>query len=283
MKNFHYHRPADLNEACSLLAGLQEAQVLAGGTDLLVDIDSGIRQASHVISLKGLEELSLIEKVDSTIFIGSGCTAHMVERSPLVRETLPELAGMVVTFASPQVRTRATVGGNICSAVACGDFPVILMALGAEVELVSSKGIRRVSLKDFFIDNRETIRRGDEILTRIVVPSKPPGAAARYEKFRRRASNSLAVVSVAAYVHLEGGKCVEARIVLGAVAPTPLMAEKASRFLEGKALTGEVIAGAAQRAKSEAKPITDVRGTREFRRDLVDVLVRRAIRKCVTA
>lgn len=281
MRDFEYHRPGDLKEACALLAELDEPQVLAGGTDLLVDIDSGIRRASHVISLSRLDELSLIEQVDSKISIGSGCTAQMVEESRLIREEFPELAGMVQMFASPQVRTRATVGGNICSAVACADFPVILMALGAGVELVSSKGVRQVALKDFFVHNRETVRRPDEILTRIFLTPMPSGASARYEKFRRRSSNSLAVASVGVYVHLERERCLEARIVLGAVAPTPLMAVKAARFLKGKAVTGEVIAGAAERAKGEAKPITDVRGTREFRRELVSVLTRRALEKCV--
>lgn len=263
------------------MAGLEEAQVVAGGTDLLVDMDAGIRRARHVISLSRLEELSRIEEVESGVSIGAGCTARRVEESPLLRKTFPELTGMVEMFASPQVRTRATVGGNICSAVACGDFPVILIALGADVELASSRGTRRLALKDFFLGNRETVRRHDEIVTRILVPLKPPGGAARYEKFRRRASNALAVASVAVYLHLDNGRCREGRVVLGAVAPTPLVAVKAGCFLEGKVITDDVIAGAAEQAKREARPITDVRGTEGFRRELVAVLTRRAIKGCL--
>jgi CO/xanthine dehydrogenase FAD-binding subunit len=147
---YEYHRPGDVKETCRLLAELPEVQVLAGGTDLLYDIEAGLRPAQHVISLQRVDELKHIEKTGNGLSIGAACTALEVQRSPLVRELFPEITEMVVKFASPQVRSRATLAGNICSAVPCGDFPVILIALGAEVELKSTKGSRSVALEDFF-------------------------------------------------------------------------------------------------------------------------------------
>ena len=263
------------------MAELPDAQVLAGGTDLLVDINTGIRQARHVISLREISELAVIEDTGEKISIGAACTAEEIASSPLVQRHFPEIVEMVPLFASPQVRTRATVGGNICGAVACSDFPVILIALGAEIELVSQNGGRMVLLKDFFVGNRKTIRRGDEILIRIMIPKKRSTSAACYLKFQRRASNSLAVASVGAFLDLKDGTCREARIVLGAVAPVPLLAEKASAALRGKCVTEEAINETAGLAREEARPITDVRGTEEFRRELVYVLTRRAIQQVV--
>lgn len=279
MKDFEYHRPTDSEELLRLMTDLPEAQVLAGGTDLLVDIDTGIRDAQHVISLKNLPELGKIEEGDGEILVGAACTANELERSPLIRKYFPEIIEMIPTFASPQVRARATVGGNICSAVACGDFPVILIALGARIELSSQDGNRTLLLGEFFVHNRKTERKENEILTRIIIPVKAPSAAVRFEKFQRRASNSLAVVSVAAFLDIQNGKCHDAKIVLGAVAPTPLIAEKASEALVGKNIDEQIITHAAELAQDEARPITDVRGTDDYRRKLVNVLVKRALTK----
>jgi len=279
LKAFDYHRPTDLNEACRLMADLPQAQVLAGGTDLLVDIDTGLRQARHVVSVSRITELRQIEQSDSKVSIGAACTAKEIQSSPLIRRHFPEITDMVPHFASPQIRARATVGGNICSAVACGDFPVILTALQAEIEVVSRRGRRIIPLKDFITGSRETVRKADEILTRILVPLKPSSAAACYLKFKRRASNSLAVASVASFVDIQNGICREARIVLGAVAPYPLPSEKAASALVGKEVEDDAIEQAASLARDDAKPITDVRGTEAYRRELVYVLTKHAL-KC---
>jgi len=278
-KEYDYHRPRDLAEACRLLAELPEAHVLAGGTDLLFDIDAGVRQAQHVVSVQELESLRQIEVDGGNLMIGAACTASEVQSSSLVHEIFPELAEIVFEFASPQVRNRATVAGNICSAVPCGDFPAILISLGASVQLESERGSRTVKLVDFFTGPRTTVRENDELLTRILVPEKKAGAGFAYLKFQRRAANSLAVASVGAYLALADGICTEARIVLGAVAPIPLLARKASAALEGAAINDEAISRAAQIAREEAMPITDVRGSVDFRRDLVQVLAQRALQQ----
>lgn len=277
-KAFDYHKPDDLDKACRLMAELPGAQVLAGGTDLLVDIDAGIRQAQHVISLKGISDLRRIQEIDVKVSIGAACTARAVELSPLIQLYFPEIVELVANFASPQVRTRATAGGNICSAVPCADFPVLLIALGAEVELVSPLGNRVLLLKDFFTGPRETVREKSEILARILVPKKPPTAATCYLKFQRRAANSLAVAGVAAFLDIQDGICRAARLVLGAVAPIPLLAEKANASLVGKKVDEEAIMRAAELARQEAEPITDIRGTAEYRRELIFVLTKRALK-----
>jgi carbon-monoxide dehydrogenase medium subunit len=277
LRNFDYHRAANLEEACRLIGELPRVQILAGGTDLLVDIESGLREAENVVSLRDVAEIRTIQKMSDHVSIGSGCTATQVESDAVIAEYFPELASMVVKFASPQIRNRATLAGNICSAVACGDFPPILTALGAEVELCSSGGKRVLPLSEFFVGNRATVRVENEILTRILVPFKPERAAAAYQKFRRRASNSLALVSVAAYLELDDIGCKEARIVLGAVAPTPLVVDEAARSLEGKPIDAIAVAAAGEIAAQTAQPITDIRATGDYRREIVKVLTERAL------
>ena len=279
--SFEYHRAGSLKDACRLMAELPGAQVLAGGTDLLVDLGSGIRQAANVVSILDVPELKEIQLQGGRMCIGAGCTAAALERSELIRHHFPELAEMVVKLASPQIRTRATVGGNICSAVACGDFPPILMALGSEIELCQSSGSRFLPLKDFFTGNRQTVRRDQEVLARILIPLKSGQSAANYQKYRRRASNSLAVAGVAAFLEMDGLRCRAARVVLGAVAPTPWLAEGASMSLVGKPIDDSAITAAAGIARQEARPITDQRASGEYRRELIQVLTERALREAL--
>lgn len=279
VNTFDYHRPSTLEKACGLLAELPEVQVLAGGTDLLVDLDTELKRAQHIISLKGISELKQIHEADTQVSLGATLTARAVQLSSIIKRRFPEIVDMVADFASPQIRSQATLGGNICSAVPCADFPVILIALGAEVELTSRQGSRVILLKDFFTGPRETTRQQGEILTQIIIPTKPPTAAAGYLKYQRRATNSLAVASVAAYLDSHDGVCREARIVLGAVAPTPMLAERASASLAGDKVAQGVIEKAASLACKESSPITDVRGTADYRRELVSALTKRALRQ----
>jgi carbon-monoxide dehydrogenase medium subunit len=281
LKTYEYHRPDTVEEACRLLEELPGARVLAGGTDLLFDIENGVREAQHVISLAEMDELRKIEEEDGYLAIGAGCTAREVQTSTVVGATFPVIVETAAVFACPQVRSRATLAGNICSAVPCGDFPVTLIALGASVELTSTGGARKVLLKDFFRGPRETALEQGEMVSRILVPRMPRGSEACYEKFQRRASNSLAVASVAAYLDVDKGQCRDARIVLGAVAPIPLFAEDASASLVGKKVDDDTIGRAAGLARDEALPITDIRGSEDFRRELVHVLTRRALQRVV--
>jgi len=280
-KTYEYHRPDTVEEACRLLEELPGARILAGGTDLLFDIENGVREAHHVVSMAQMDELRKIEEKDGYLAIGAGCTASEVQTSTLVGAMFPVIVETAAVFACPQVRSRATLAGNICSAVPCGDFPVTLIALGAGVELASTRGVRTVLLKDFFKGPRETVLEKGEMVSRILVPKRPRGTDACYEKYQRRASNSLAVASVAACLAVEGDECRDAKIVLGAVAPIPLFAEEASASLVGQKVDDDAIGRAAGLARDEALPITDIRGSEDFRRELVRVLTRRALQRAV--
>jgi CO/xanthine dehydrogenase FAD-binding subunit len=200
-----------------------------------------------------------------------------VERSPLVREHCPVLANALRTMACPQVRNRATITGNLCSAVPSADSAPGLLVLEGMLKLVSQKGERVVPITDFFTGPRKTILADDELLTEIHIPSLPPKYKGIYLKLSPRKSMDLAVVGVAAFVVRDGDVCKDVRIALGAVAPTPLRARKAESALIGKKLTDDSIIEAARAASTECRPIDDHRASAEYRCDMVYVLTRRAL------
>jgi len=180
-------------------------------------------------------------------------------------------------FGTPQVRHRATVGGSLCTAASCGDLAPLLVALNARVTLATSDGIREVSLADFFGDHRETAVEPGEILTEVVVPIRASGEGASYQTFGLRKANFITVAGVAAYLRFEGERCAEARIALGAVAPTPLLVPGAAEILRGQLLDEERVEKAAAAAQEAAIPISDVRGSAEHRKELVRALCKRAL------
>jgi carbon-monoxide dehydrogenase medium subunit len=181
-------------------------------------------------------------------------------------------------MAAPQVRNLATVGGNIASAVPCADLPPILIALNASVVLWSPRGERAVPLDQFFTGPRQTVRRDDEVLTAVLVPNPPPRFGAAYARFALRDGNAIAVAAVAASLLLNvDGTIRDARIVLGAVAPVSLPAHDAAKLLVNAPPSDESFQRAATAAMAAAQPISDVRGSAEFRRELVGVLTKRSL------
>jgi carbon-monoxide dehydrogenase medium subunit len=183
-------------------------------------------------------------------------------------------------MAAPPIRNVATVGGNIMSAVPCADLPPILMAMRAEAEVWSCEGIRRIALDAFFVGPRRTLLQDGEILIAVIVPKPPTGFGAAYERFGLREGNAIPVASVAAGLQFDGrGKISEARVVLGAVAPIPKMVADVGRILVGCPANEQAFGESSRIAREAAQPISDVRGTAQFRRDLVEVLTRRALVK----
>jgi len=181
-------------------------------------------------------------------------------------------------MAAPQIRNMATVGGNIAAAVPCADLPPILIAMNASVVLWSAEGEREVPLREFFVGPRTTVRRDNEVLTAILVPNLPPRFGAAYARFQLRDGNAIAVASVAAGLLLGEDNTVQnARIVLGAVAPVPKLVEPAAALLVGKPPDEDAFRMAADAAAAEAEPICDVRGSADFRREIVGVMTRRAL------
>jgi len=279
MKRFEYHEPASLEEASRLLAELgATAQVLAGGTDLLVEIREHLRPVTHVVNIKRIPGLRDFACDDAQgLRVGALITAREVETSPQVARLFPNLVSAVSQLGSIQVRNRATVVGNICRASPSADTLPPLIADGARLSVFNGNGERSIALEEFFTGPGRTVLRPGEIVTGISVP--PPGAHSgrAYIKHGRRKAMELATVGVAVTLEREAGHCREIRIALGAVAPTPIRAREAEALLRGEAFTPERVAAVAEAAMTESTPISNVRASAEYRREMVGVLTRRAI------
>jgi carbon-monoxide dehydrogenase medium subunit len=271
------HSPQTLPDALKLMTELEDSRLLAGGTDLLVNLKQGLTAAKHLISLQEIKELKVIEEKDGKIQIGAMVTAAQILSSSLVNQYIPALAEAAGSMGSNQIRSMATIGGNISSAVPSADLPPPLMAAGASVQLRCLDSSRETFLHEFFKGPRETTCRTGEVLTFIFVPLPPPQTGISYQKIMLREANALAVASVAARMTLKAGKIEQAAIVLGAVAPTPLVALRASEFLIKKTPSGSVFEKAASIAKDEGNPISDIRGSLWYRRELIQVLTLRAL------
>ncbi len=280
LPDFDYHRPGSVEEACAMLAEIgPSARVIAGGTDLLVDLKRESSMASHLISLRGIPDLTVIEKdPDGALRLGPMVTPNEIGESAIVRESHLPLSEAALTMAAYQIRNRATIGGNLASAVPSADLPPMLIAMGSRIVLASGTGRREEKLEDFFTGPRSTILNPGEIISQIIVPAPLPGTGAFYMKYSLRDASALAVVGVAALLRMEDEVCAEARVVLGAVAPTPLPAKRAGAALRGLRPDDEAISEVAKLAGEEARPISDLRGSSAYRASLVRVLTERALR-----
>lgn len=282
--DFNYHKPHTLKEACSLLEQSENAAPLAGGTDLLVEIKQGLRQHKDIISLTAIEELQSINFENSELHIGAGVTHGMVARSEVILNKFPAIAYAASKIGSEQVRNTGTIGGNLCTAASCCDIAPVLMVLNARLEIVNSKKSRIIPLKDFFTFHRETIIENGEILTKIIIPKSKPNTYVSFEKFGLREAVSISVASVAVKIELTDGICSNASVVIGAVAPTPKISDKASKALIDKNISDLVsksscLKDAGKGAVADSLPIDDIRGTAEYRRNVISVITQRAILK----
>lgn len=278
LPSFDLIEPRTLREAGEALARLGgRGRVLAGGTDLFIDLqgaEAGFTAAVSLMSVRGLDEIAI---KNGKLVVGVTATMTAVAESRAVREALPVLAEAAASMGCTQIRNAATVGGNVANAVPSADIPPCLVAAGASVQTYRAGKRRTVKMGDLFTGPRSTVLGRDEILTRIVVPALPPRTGVAYEKFVKRGANVVAVASSAARIGLGRGKIVEPRIVLGAVAPTPMRARTAEDVLAGEKPSEELFEEAARAAAGDARPISDVRAGAEFRRHLVRVLTGRAL------
>jgi aerobic carbon-monoxide dehydrogenase medium subunit len=281
MKRFEYFEPQSLDEAVGLLGRYNgQASILAGGTDLLVEIKEHIRKPDQVINIKkirGMDRLAF----DPQAGLTCGClvTAREVEICPDVLRDYRGLAQAAAELGSIQVRNRATIVGNICRASPSADTLPPLIAHDAVATIFGPDGLRRMALVDFFLGPGQTALAPDEIVTGIEIPAVPRHSASVYIKHGRRKAMELATVGVAVCLTLVGGTCRNVHIVLGAVAPTPIRVKPAETLLEGQAPREELIEAAAQAAMQEARPISNVRGSATYRREMSAVLTARAIRR----
>ena len=278
MHEFDFLTPRSVEEAIALMSEREsEVHILAGGTDLLLGMREGTIIPRTVMSLKKLPDFRTIDhSKESGLRLGAMVTLRQITHSTQIREHYPSLADAALLMASEQIRSLATVGGNLCNAAPSADMAPPLIALDAVVRLVGPEGERRLPLEEFFLGPGSTALDAGEMLAEIEVP--PTERKTRYMRLTPRAHMDIAVVGVAAGIQLDNSKVRAARIVLGAVAPVPLRVRPAEAALIGKPLALDSIEAASTIAAEECSPISDVRGSDWYRRRMVGVLVRRALR-----
>jgi len=278
VRRFELALPESLDDCLRLLAERgPETKLLAGGTDLLPQMKNGVLMPKRVIDLSGVARVKILESDAKGLRIGAAVPARQLEQDPRVRAGYVSVAESAALVGSVQVRNLATVGGNLCNAAPSADMAPPLVALEAQAVIAGPHGERRVALSDFFTGVRTTVLGPDELLVEIVAPAPGPHSGGSYIRHTPRRELDIAVVGVASQVTLANGVCAKARIALAAVAPTPVRATTAEAALEGRPLTPELIERAAELAAQGAKPISDQRGSEDFRRHLVRILTRRTL------
>lgn len=273
-----YHRPRTVREAIVLLKRSPRARPICGGTDVMVERDPKIKELVDL----GRLPLDYIKKVKGAVLIGATATIRKIELSPIFREDpLRSLHDATCDFGTIQVRNMASIGGNLCNGIPSADMPPSLVALEAQVTVAGSRGHRTFPLEKLYRNVRKLSIKREEILTEIRIPKQEPKTYAAYVKLVR-SQVDIALVSAAVRITLsENGKTRYPRIVLGAVAPTPLRAGEAEDFLCGREMNEVSIKEAGERASRQTCPISDVRATVEYRKAMSGVLVERALRTAV--
>ncbi|HEX9146897.1 MAG TPA: xanthine dehydrogenase family protein subunit M [Candidatus Binatia bacterium] len=279
---FEYLSPQSLQEACALLVQYGDrAKVLAGGSDVLVKMKDGLIGPAYLVSLKQLDSLKAIRYQRGTgVIIGARATHNEIMNNNILQEKYRSVCEAAHTMAADQIRNIGTIGGNLVNAVPSADLPPILIALGAQARIVGPSRERTIPLEDFFLGPGKTVLENGEILAEIIIPDQPT-TGSNYIKFGLRRAGALAVVGVASSVTLRDAVCEDVRIVLGAVAPIPIRARQAENILRGKKISRDLINEAGKIAATESKPINDIRGSIEYRRNLVDVLTRRSLKAAI--
>jgi carbon-monoxide dehydrogenase medium subunit len=280
MRAFELVAARDARHAVALLAEHgPSVRILAGGTDLLVELKDANATPGTVVDISRAEDLKPIAMTDQGLSIGALATHAEIMRSRLVRDHAPALIDAAHTIGAVQTRNLGTLGGNLVSGVPSMDSGPALCALEALVTLIGAGGRRQLPIGEFFLGPRQTALKAGELLAEIVIPKGNLGKPADFQKFGLRKGQALALVNVAvaSWVDRDRNTFVTPRIALGAVAPTIMRAPQAEAFLEGRAITPEAMAEAGRLAAAEARPISDFRASAPYRRDLVAVLTRRAL------
>jgi len=286
LKWIDYDSPNTLNEALSILADKGEkARALAGGTDLLVILRGNpdrVKNPDLVVDIKDIPELNeLSYDSEKGLTLGAAVPCYRIYQDEKVAQAYPGLMDAAELIGGIQIQGRASIGGNLCNAAPSADAIPAMIALGTTCSIQSASGSREIPVEDFCTGPSRTVLEPDELLVSLHIPPPRPGFGARYIRFIPRNEMDIAVAGAGVSVELENGVFKSARIALASVAPTPLFVEEAGEALVGKPVNDESIAAAAQIAKDAATPITDMRGTIEFRKHLCEVLTRRALNTAV--
>jgi len=282
VKSFDYAAPPSLEEAIKLLRTHPNARLLAGGTDLLVQLRTGRRETDLVIDVKRIPELNRIDYDPSRgLTLGAAVPCYRIYGNRVVSEAYPALAEVASIIGGTQIQGRASIGGNLCNAAPSADSIPLLIALGATCRIAGAAGEREVPAEDFCTAPGKNVLVPGELLVSVHIPPPAPHTGAYYLRFIPRNEMDIAVAGAGVQVVLKDGRFESARIALSAVAPTPLFVREAGDALAGSPVNSESIAEAAEIARAAARPITDMRGTAEYRKHLCGVLARRALETAI--
>ncbi len=281
MKDFQYLAPRGLEEAAVLMAEhAGSAQLLAGGTDLLIFMRNGRKSPDFIIDAKKIPELTRVQLDADRLTIGAAVSCRTIWEHPEIAERFPALTDAATLIGGIQIQGRATFGGNLCNAAPSADTVPPLIVYGAIAHIISARGERDVPVEEICTGPGRTSLAPDEILVSLSIPAPPANSGAAFLRFIPRNEMDIAVANAAARVDLDdsGATFKTARIAIGAVAPTPLFVEAAGAALSGKPVNDASISDAAKIARDASTPINDMRGTIEHRKQLVEVLTTRALR-----
>ena len=285
MPNIKLSQPKTLDEALSVLAKEgDQTKIIAGGTALVIMLKNRLISPSILLSLGQLRDLRYIRHEPGTgLRIGGLVTIRDAENSPLVRDKQPVLAQTFGKVGNVRVRNAATVGGNLSEADYASDPPCVLVAMRARVKACSVRGEREILLSEFFKGFYETALSPDEILTELIVPDPGPDSRSVYLKYVSRSSEDRPCVGMAAVLETESdGTCKELRLVAGAVSETPQAFESAGALARGRRLTDQLIEEIAETCSSGVEPLSDLRGSAWYRKQIIRVMARRAMQQAVT-
>lgn len=281
MQAFDYVAARSVSEIVSLLEQRGDGvRILAGGTDLIVQLREGRRKAEFVVDIKDVPEANELScDPEKGLRLGAAVPCYRIYEDEVIAKTYPGLIDAASLIGGVQIQGRATLGGNLCNASPAADSIPAMIVLGATCTIAGPKGTREVPVEEFCIAPGRTVLQQGEFLVSFYIPPSSKNEGAYYLRFIPRNEMDIAVVGAGASVILNGDrtKFVSARIALGAVAPTPLFVREAGDTLAGNEISEEVIRKTAEIAQAAARPISDMRGTAEQRRHLVGVLTRRAI------
>jgi carbon-monoxide dehydrogenase medium subunit len=278
---FDYVCPATISIAIDALGG-SEARALAGGTDLIPQLREGRRHAARIVDLKRIPELTAIAKLpDGTVSIGGAASLTAVAQHPAVASTYPAIAQSARLVGSLQIQNRASLGGNICNAAPSADAVPTLICHGARATIAGAGQQREMDVADLFLGPARTVLEPGELLTAVLLPPPPPRSAAAYLRFTPRREMDIAIAGAGTWIRLDPqGAVAAARVVLASVGPTPVRAERAEASLLGERPSPALLKEVGRVAAHEARPISDTRGSADYRRKLVSVLTARALADC---
>lgn len=289
MKAFSFATPKTIKEMKDILTGVAtagEIHPIVGGTDLIEQVKTGRRAPSIVMDIKHIPEMNRLEWITGEgLHLGAAVSCTDTAAFPIIQESYESIKESCGLIGSIQIQNRASIVGNIANSAPSADSVPSALVHEASVVLVGPSGTRTVSLEDFFTGPGKNVSEPDEVVLEIILPPPPENSSSHYLRFIPRNEMDIAVAGAASLLALAPGSrtCTKARIALASVGPTPVRAKAAEAFLEGKELTKEIVEKAGDLAIESASPITDVRGSIEYRKDLVKVLTQNTLLMCLSS